>query len=143
MRIIKARGDNRVHEALGPLRMMLGLAFCLMAPPLAFAQDSGTSLFEFVPKPVKPPTIVARRQSAELPTVNSRATSSVGAVRTITLEEAQQAASGQNPIVRLGQLQVEVAKQNRQVFEASYYPQISSTFLNMHFNKFMGEEIQL
>src|SRR5436190_5620075 len=143
MRIIKARGDNRVHEARGLLRMILGLAFCLMAPQLALAQDSGASLFEFVPKPVKPPTTVASRQRAELPDVKPRAISSVGVVRTITLEEAQQAASSQNPMVRLGQLQVEVAKQNRQVFEASYYPQISSTFLNMHFNKFMGEEIQL
>lgn len=62
--------------------------------------------------------------------------------RVITLEEAlEQAAGAENPLARLGALQVEAAKQNRKTFEASYFPQISSTFANLHFNKFMGEQI--
>lgn len=132
------------HQARGLLRPILALIFCLMVPALALAQEPGPSLFEFVPKPAKAPGTAVSIPTARVPNlVNSRATSSVGATRTITLEEAQQAAAGQNPMVRLGQLQVEAAKQNRQVFEASYYPQVTGTFLNLHFNKFMGEEIQL
>jgi len=67
-----------------------------------------------------------------------------GPVQRITLEEAQsQAGSAGNPLVRLGQLQVEVARQTRLGTLSSFFPQIGSTFENMHFNKFMGQEIAL
>jgi outer membrane protein TolC len=61
--------------------------------------------------------------------------------RRITLEEAQEAAAGNNPMARLGQLGVEAAHQNRLAAEGDYFPKISSTAENFHFNKFMGEEI--
>ena len=62
----------------------------------------------------------------------------------ITLEEAQQkAASGNNPMVRLGELQVEVARQTRLGTRSSFFPQIGSMFFNMHFNKFMGQQLQV
>jgi outer membrane protein TolC len=144
MRSIKARGDNSAHQTRGLLRVLLAFVFCVMASDLALAQEPGASLFEFVPKPVKAPGTALNIPTARVPNrVNSRATSSVGGVRTITLEEAQQAAAGENPMVRLAKLQVEVAKQNRHVFEASYLPQVNGTFLNLHYNKFMGEEIQV
>jgi outer membrane protein TolC len=66
--------------------------------------------------------------------------------RRITLEEAlQQGAnpSNDNPLVRLAQLQVEVAKQTRLGTRSSFFPQIGSSFENFHFNKFMGEQIQV
>ncbi len=64
--------------------------------------------------------------------------------RIITLEEAQQkAAPANNPMLRLGQLSVEVARQTRLGTESTFFPQIGSTFSNMHFNKFMGEEISV
>jgi outer membrane protein TolC len=67
-----------------------------------------------------------------------------GGARIITLQEAQQkAAPANNPMVRLGQLQVEVARQTRLGTQSSFFPQISSTFDNLHFNKFMGEQIQV
>ena len=67
-----------------------------------------------------------------------------GTARRITLEEAQQqAGSASNPLVRLGQLQVEVARQNRLGTFAQYFPAIGSTFENMHFNKFMGQQIEI
>lgn len=44
-------------------------------------------------------------------------------------------------MARLGQLQVEAAKQHRLGAQSDYFPKLSSTFLNMHFNKFMGQEI--
>ena len=67
-------------------------------------------------------------------------------VRLITLEEAQQKATApaaNNPIVRLGQLQVEVARQARLGTLSTFFPQIGSDFSNFHFNKFMGERLQI
>jgi outer membrane protein TolC len=66
-------------------------------------------------------------------------------VRIITLEEAQlkAAAAGNNPMVRIGELQVEVAKQTRLGTRSTFFPQIGSTFSNFHFNKFMGQELQI
>jgi outer membrane protein TolC len=66
-------------------------------------------------------------------------------VRIVTLEEAQlkAAAAGSNPMVRLGELQVEMAKQTRMGTRSTFFPQIGSTFSNFHFNKFMGQELQV
>jgi outer membrane protein TolC len=60
-------------------------------------------------------------------------------VRHITLEEAQQMAAGaSNPLVRLGQLSVEVAKEHRLGVEGLYYPNIGTQFANLHLNKQTG-----
>jgi outer membrane protein TolC len=62
------------------------------------------------------------------------------AVRRVTLEEAQQMAAGaSNPLVRLGQLQVEIAKQHRLGVQAQYFPSIGTTFFNAHLNKQTGQ----
>ena len=62
----------------------------------------------------------------------------------ITLEQAQQqAASGENPLVRLGQLQVEAAKRNRLATRGDYFPKVSLTFINNHFNKILGESFNI
>ena len=62
------------------------------------------------------------------------------AVRRVTLEEAQQMAGGaSNPLVRLGQLQVEIAKQHRLGVQAQYFPNIGTTFFNDHLNKQTGQ----
>jgi outer membrane protein TolC len=68
-----------------------------------------------------------------------------GAARRITLEEAelQAGSASNNPLVRLGQLQVEVATQNRLGAFSAFFPQIGSTFENFHFNKFMGQQIEV
>jgi outer membrane protein len=61
-------------------------------------------------------------------------------VRRITLEEAQQmAARTNNPLVHLGQLQVEIAKQHRLGVQSQYFPSIGTTFLNNHLNKQTGQ----
>jgi len=63
----------------------------------------------------------------------------VGVV-TLTLDEAHQAAAGaNNPLVRLGELQVEAAKQHRLGVQAQYFPNLSSSFLDLHYNKHPGE----
>ncbi len=64
--------------------------------------------------------------------------------RLITLQEAQEkAAPANNPMVRLGQLSVEVARQTRLGTLSTFFPQIGSMFENMHFNKFMGQRISV
>jgi len=63
---------------------------------------------------------------------------SAGVLR-ITLDEAQQRAAGaSNPLLRLAQLQVEAATQHRKGVQAQYFPNISSTMENLHFNKNTG-----
>lgn len=64
------------------------------------------------------------------------------AVTRITLAEAQSRAAA-GPMARVAQLTTDAAKYHRQAAEADYYPKIGSTFANLHFNKFMGETIQL
>ena len=63
----------------------------------------------------------------------------------ITLEEAQQKATpaDSNPMVRLAKLQVEIARQTRLGTRSTFFPQIGSTFENFHFNKFMGQRLQV
>jgi outer membrane protein TolC len=64
--------------------------------------------------------------------------------RYITLEQAQQVASQADTLVaRLGQLEVEAARQVRLATRADYFPQIGTVFTNLHFNKFMGPEFVL
>ncbi len=77
------------------------------------------------------------------------ATSSDGKVapgqpRRITLLQAQQqAAAASNPMAHLAQLQVEAARQHRLGAESDYFPKLSSTLTNFHFNKFMGQEVTI
>jgi outer membrane protein TolC len=62
-------------------------------------------------------------------------------VRRITLQQAQQLAAGAaNPLlVRLGQLQVEAAKQHRLGVNSLYFPNVSGQFENLHLNQHPGE----
>ena len=64
--------------------------------------------------------------------------------RRLTLEEAKaQAATANNPLVRLGQLSVEAAKEHRLGVQALYYPNIGTQFANLHLNKETGQAIAL
>jgi outer membrane protein len=65
-------------------------------------------------------------------------------VRRITLDEAQQLASGSsNPLVRLAALQVRAAKEHRLGVQSLYFPNISGQFENLHFNKNTGPVLTL
>ena len=46
-------------------------------------------------------------------------------------------------MAHLAQLQVEAARQHRLGAESDYFPKLSSTLTNFHFNKFMGEEFSV
>jgi outer membrane protein TolC len=65
-----------------------------------------------------------------------------GGVRRITLPEAQ-ARAGASPVVRAAQLTADAARYHREAVAADYFPKISSTFFNLHFNKLMGERVAL
>ena len=65
-------------------------------------------------------------------------------VRRITLDEAQQLAGGtSNPLVRLAELQVRVAKEHRLGVQSLYFPNISGQLENLHFNKNTGPVLTL
>src|SRR5258708_28792382 len=67
-----------------------------------------------------------------------------GGTRKLTLEEAKaQASSANNPLARLAHLGVEAAKQHREGVQADYFPKVGLILSNFHFNKFMGQEIQV
>ena len=62
-----------------------------------------------------------------------------GAV-TLTLDQAQQqAAVANNPLARLGELQVEAARQHRLAVYGNYFPVLGTTYQGLHFNKQPGE----
>jgi outer membrane protein TolC len=72
----------------------------------------------------------------------SDASGSPAEARRITLEEAKQMAAGaSNPLVRLGELSVEVAKQHRLGVQALYMPNIGTQLANLHLNKETGQVI--
>jgi len=65
-------------------------------------------------------------------------------VRRITLQQAQQLAAGaNNPLVRLGELQVEAAKQHRLGVKSMYFPSVSTQFENLHLNTPPGEVLTI
>jgi len=58
----------------------------------------------------------------------------------LTLDQAQQqAAQASSPLVRLGELQVEAAKQHRLGVQAQYFPALSTSFFDLHYNKHPGQ----
>jgi outer membrane protein len=61
-------------------------------------------------------------------------------LRRITLDQAKQLATvASDPLVRLGQFQVEAAKQHRLGVQSLYFPNVSSQFEDLNFNKNPGE----
>jgi len=69
---------------------------------------------------------------------------SASEVRQITLEEAKaKAATGGAAISKVGLLGIDAAKYHRQAAQADYFPKLSADFLNLHYNKFMGQTIQI
>jgi outer membrane protein TolC len=65
--------------------------------------------------------------------------------RKITLDEAQDqaAAAAGKALLHLATLGVDAAKQHRLGAEADYFPKVTSSFGNFHFNKFMGEFLSI
>src|SRR6185369_13317162 len=85
------------------------------------------------------PGSVNGSSGGNIPASNSPAT---GGVRRLTLNEAKMRAFSSNGI-SISQLAVEAAKQHRLGVQADYFPKLTSAFANLHFNKFMGDQIRL
>jgi outer membrane protein TolC len=85
----------------------------------------------------------ASAQDSRRPVTSPMKPGTKGAFR-LTLDEAQQsAAAASNPLVRLGELQVEAAKQHRLGVQAQYFPNLSSAYTGLHFNKQPGQVLTL
>jgi len=63
-------------------------------------------------------------------------------VRFITLDEAKGRAAG-TATSNVGQLGINAAKYHRQAAQADYFPKLNADFINQHYNKFMGQTIQI
>ncbi len=61
----------------------------------------------------------------------------------ISLAYAQARAAGASKMAELAKLNGQAAKLHRQAAQSDYFPKIGSTFTNLHFNKFMGQEIEV
>src|SRR5215510_2128399 len=58
----------------------------------------------------------------------------------LSLNDAQQRAQvASAPLVRLGELQVEAARQHRLGVKSMYFPNVSTQFINLHFNDPLGQ----
>jgi hypothetical protein len=100
---------------------------------------------QFTP-PVPGPTVHLQRIGGSgfvaTPAPHPEPAATPGTVLRITLDEAQQKAAGAtNPLVRLGELQVEAARQHRLSVEALYFPNLGSQFLDFHANKQPGSVV--
>jgi len=100
------------------------------------------SLFDFtrlrLMKPVGLIPLPDRGAGVIAPEVNRTAS---GALR-ITLEEAQLRAVSTHALILAG-ASVDAARYHRKAVQADYFPKVTSFFANLHFNKFMGQTIQL
>jgi outer membrane protein TolC len=112
----------------------------LPAPTLLPLRAIFAPVFDLKPDDAVPPGTVPRgkSQSGGL-SLTANLNDSPAGVRRVTLQEAKQmAADASNPMVRLAQLSVEVAKQHRLGVQGLYYPNISTQFANLHLNKETG-----
>jgi outer membrane protein TolC len=103
--------------------MPLVLAGAILLPVIAAAQQ---------PQPVTP--------NANAASVLKIRSDVPAGVRRITLSVAQQLAqAASDPLVRLGQLQVEAARQHRLGVKSMYFPSVTTQFFNLHLNETPGQ----
>jgi outer membrane protein TolC len=101
------------------------------------AQDS---LFDFtLPRMMKPVGLIPPSDRGESPMSQAGAGSASGALL-ITLEEAQARAVSTHALI-LTAAGADAARYHRQAAQADYFPKVDATFVNIHYNKFMGKRI--
>jgi outer membrane protein TolC len=67
-------------------------------------------------------------------------------VRRISLDDAKTDAAAAAVAAKaeeIARLSVTAARYHRQAVQADYFPKLSSTFVNLHFNKFLGDTLEL
>jgi len=112
-------------------RHVVTLTVCLLFSGVAAAQDSPSMTSDqpsSVPVAIRVPLGIALQPGVS------------ASVRRMTLGQAQQlAAVAGDPLVRLGQLQVDAAEQHRLGVKALYFPNVSGQFSDLHFDRRPGE----
>ena len=150
---MRSQNMARMACSLIGVRGFVLICLCVFAvvvaaqePPTASAQPADTnSLMRYLlPSAGKGNNSVAPIQysmSLDWNAASEPATSLMGSrPHRISLDEAQQQAQkAANPMFHLAALGVEAARQHRLGVQSDFFPKISSTFVNVHFNKFMGE----
>ena len=142
----------------------IAMVGCLVLGGVAVGQDLPTSVSTAAPQLPATPSVLLKAQLTPAYAAQARDPQRAGGsppgtlgatdsehiftssgARVITLQEAQQKVTpaDNSPLVRLGQLQVEVARQARLGTQSSFFPQIGSDFENLHFNKFMGQQLEV
>jgi outer membrane protein TolC len=116
------RGCRSIHDGFGR-RVAVAVVVLILLPAVASAQESRSAVLKLsVP--------AAIRFSSEGP----------ADMRRITLKEAQQLAqAASDPLKRLGELQVEAARQHRLGVRSMYFPGVATQFVNLHLSAEPGE----
>jgi outer membrane protein TolC len=150
--------ENGVSLHFSLTKLAIALLTCLVLTASGVGQSPtgvlapATQLPAAVGVPLKTPIMPASQtqtfylqQTVENDAVGGRVSHSQpattsAAVQRITLDEAQQlAGAASSPLVHLGELQVEAAKQHRMGVQSLYFPNLGSQFDNLHFNKNPGK----
>jgi outer membrane protein len=76
-------------------------------------------------------------------TVAAKAQNTFDKVRHLTLQEAKANAARTAAISSVAELEIKAAKYHRQAAQADYFPKLSADFMNLHYNKFLGQTIQV
>ena len=115
------RGSSSVHDTLCRCVPAV-LATAILVPAIAAAQES---------------QLRPNRNGASFLSIRSDVAADV---RRITLPDAQQLAQAANdPLARLGQLQVEAARQHRLGVTSMYFPSVTTQAFNLHLNETPGQ----
>ena len=137
---------------LGSIVAAQGLPVAALDPDLAMPARSGVPLEVTFPQIAtmkannfgSPAGNVRAMSNIEGSPVTLNASVALPEVRRITLDEAQQMATGSsNPLVRLAALQVRAAKEHRLGVQSEYFPNIGGQLENLHFNKNTGPVLTL
>jgi outer membrane protein TolC len=131
------RCDGKGLATLVVLFLLSGIAAAQDSPSSPSRSEPSAPATITVPLRLSFNAVSSDTQIEALPGFFGRATAGV---RRITLQQAQQLAAGAaNPLVRLGELQVEAAAQHRKGVKAQYFPSVSGQFENLHLSEQPGE----
>jgi outer membrane protein TolC len=117
----------------------------LNPPPRPASEKPGVaqdSLFDFtLPRMMKPAGLITPSKRGESWMSQGGAGSALGPLR-ITLEEALARAVSTHAVV-LTAAGVDAAHFHHKALQSEYFPRVGAYLVNIHYNKFMGETIQL
>jgi hypothetical protein len=110
-------------------------------PTLEKTNGAQDALFDFTPPRMKPVGLIPSPDRGESSTATAGDGSTSGALR-ITLEEAQARAVSTQALI-LAEAGADAARYHRKAAQSDYFPKVGAYLVNIHYNKFMGETIQL